>query len=467
MPQGSIVLSTKQFSPMAYTIGIIGTGYVGLVTGTCFAETGNTVICVDIDATKVEKLRSGEVTIYEPGLEYLFERNIREKRLHFTTNLEEAVEQAQILFLCLPTPPDEDGSADLKHVLGAARTVGTILTKNSIADFKIIVNKSTVPVGTSDKVRDAILETAPNGHFDVVSNPEFLREGFAVEDFMKPDRIVVGTSNNASAETMRDLYEPFTRSGNPIYVLDTKSAEIAKYAANAFLAMRISFMNELSGYCETVGADIESVRMAIGADNRIGKRFLFAGVGYGGSCFPKDVRALKASAEQVGITLGLVAATEEANFRQTERFGNRIITRLGNDLTGKRIAVWGIAFKPNTDDTREAPSFKIIDRLLAAGANVVAYDPEALEGAKSYYGDRFANRLSYGVGMYECVEKADALVIVTEWSEFRKPDMKRLASTMNAPIIFDGRNLFDVQKMADAGFEYHSIGRVSTNETTP
>lgn len=446
---------------MAYTIGIIGTGYVGLVTGTCFAETGNTVICVDIDAKKVEKLRSGVVTIYEPGLEYLFERNIREKRLHFTTNLEEAVERAQILFLCLPTPPDEDGSADLKHVLGAAGTIGSIMTEKHITDFKIIVNKSTVPVGTSDKVRDKILETAPEAHFDVVSNPEFLREGFAVEDFMKPDRIVVGTSNPQSSELMRDLYEPFTRSGNPIFVLDTKSAEIAKYAANAFLAMRISFMNELSGYCETVGADIESVRMAIGADNRIGKRFLFAGVGYGGSCFPKDVRALKTSAQQVGINLALVQATEEANVHQTNRFVERILTRFQGNLSGKHFAVWGIAFKPNTDDTREAPAFIVIDRLLEAGASVSAYDPEAIEGAKHYYGSRFADRLRYAEGTYECVKGADALIIITEWSEFRKPDTKRLLSDMKQPIIFDGRNLFDVQKMGDAGFEYHSIGRAS------
>ncbi|MBL7990389.1 MAG: UDP-glucose/GDP-mannose dehydrogenase family protein [Candidatus Kapabacteria bacterium] len=447
---------------MAYTIGIIGTGYVGLVTGTCFAETGNTVICVDIDAEKVKKLRSGVVTIYEPGLEYLFERNIREKRLHFTTDLEEAVREAQILFLCLPTPPDEDGSADLKHVLGAAKKIGSIITEKQISDFKIIVNKSTVPVGTSDKVRAAILETAPQAHFDVVSNPEFLREGFAVEDFMKPDRIVVGTSNPQSSEQMRDLYEPFTRSGNPIFVLDTKSAEIAKYAANAFLAMRISFMNELSGYCETVGADIESVRMAIGADNRIGKRFLFAGIGYGGSCFPKDVRALKTSAQQVGINLALVAATEEANFHQTNRFVERIIARFEGNLIGKHFAVWGIAFKPNTDDTREAPAFTVIDRLLELGASVSAYDPEAIEGAQRYYGSRFAERLSYAEGMYECVAGADALIIVTEWSEFRKPDNKRLLADMNAPVIFDGRNLFDVQKMADAGFEYHSIGRSST-----
>ncbi|TAE21788.1 MAG: UDP-glucose/GDP-mannose dehydrogenase family protein [Candidatus Kapaibacterium sp.] len=450
---------------MASTIGVIGTGYVGLVTGTCFAETGNTVICVDIDEKKVEKLRSGKVTIYEPGLEYLFERNIREKRLHFTTNLEEAVQKAQILFLCLPTPPDEDGSADLKHVLSAASNIGRILTEKNISEFKIVVNKSTVPVGTSDKVREAILKTAPQGRFDVVSNPEFLREGFAVEDFMKPDRIVVGTENAQSADIMRSLYEPFTRSGNPIFVLDTKSAEIAKYAANAFLAMRISFMNELSAYTEAVGADIESVRMAIGADNRIGKRFLFAGVGYGGSCFPKDVRALKTSAAQAGTPLGLVEATENANTRQTERFAERIVTRLGGKgaLKGQHIAIWGIAFKPNTDDTREAPSFLIIDRLLAEGASVAVYDPEAMEGAEHRYGTQ-AN-ITYSSGMYECVDKADALVIVTEWSEFRQPDTALLKERMKSPLLFDGRNLFDVKKMGDAGIEYHSIGRNSTKQS--
>ncbi|MCS6808585.1 MAG: UDP-glucose/GDP-mannose dehydrogenase family protein, partial [Bacteroidota bacterium] len=365
------------------------------------------------------------------------------------------------LFLCLPTPPDEDGSADVQHVLGAARSIGKILAERSITDFKIIVTKSTVPVGTSEKVRMALLDTAPHAHCDVVSNPEFLREGFAVEDFMKPDRIVIGTTNPQSAALMRDLYEPFTRSGNPIYILDVKSAELAKYAANAFLAMRISFMNELSAYCEAVGADIEAVRLAIGSDSRIGKRFLFAGIGYGGSCFPKDVRALKISAEHVGVQLGLVAATEEANARQIHRFVERIIARLGRDLTGKRIAVWGIAFKPNTDDTREAPSFKVIDHLLAAGATVVAYDPEALAGARRYYGDRFGERLIYGTGMYESAEHTDALVIVTEWSEFRKPDMKRLVESMRTPLIFDGRNLFDTRKMAEAGFEYHSIGRSS------
>ncbi len=440
---------------MPYTIGIIGTGYVGLVTGTCFAETGNTVICVDIDEAKVAKLRSGKVTIYEPGLEYIFERNLREERLYFTTNLEEAVNQCSILFLCLPTPPDEDGSADLQHVLKAAGDIGSILTKNAIQDFKIVVNKSTVPVGTSERVREKVRETAPNGNFDVVSNPEFLREGFAVEDFMKPDRVVVGTEDVKSAEIMKDLYDPFTRSGNPIYVLDTKSAEVAKYAANSFLAMRISFMNELSAYCEQAGADIENIRLAIGADARIGKRFLFAGVGYGGSCFPKDVRALKTSAKQAGIDLGIVEAVEAANERQQERFIKRILARFDGNVQGKTIALWGIAFKPNTDDIREAPAFRVIDALLAKGATIAAYDPAAMEGAERLYGAT----IQYAKNPYEALLNADALVIVTEWNEFRKPDFARMKSIMTNAIIFDGRNLFDLNKMADTGFEYYSIGR--------
>jgi UDPglucose 6-dehydrogenase len=444
---------------MPYTIGVIGTGYVGLVTGACFAETGNTVICVDIDATKVEKLRSGTITIYEPGLEVVFERNLREGRLEFTTNLEEAVTRAQLLFLCLPTPPDEDGSADLQHVLKAAHDIGRIITERGLFDqtneFKIVVNKSTVPVGTSERVREIILEAAPNGQFDVVSNPEFLREGFAVEDFMKPDRVVVGTEHPRSADVMRDLYEPFTRSGNPIFLLDTKSAELAKYAANAFLAMRISFMNELSGYCEAVGADIESIRIAIGADARIGKRFLFAGVGYGGSCFPKDVRALKTSARQAGTPLGIIEAVEAANEHQQERFAQRMIARFGGSLDGKRIAVWGIAFKPNTDDVREAPSFRLIDALLERGASVVAYDPEAMRGAEQRYGQR----IGYGKNLYDCLQGASALAIATEWNEFRKPDFARMKSQMAETVIFDGRNLFDPEKMRAAGFEYHSIGR--------
>lgn len=444
---------------MSYTIGVIGTGYVGLVTGTCFAETGNTVICVDIDENKIKALRSGIVPIYEPGLDVVFERNKREGRLEFTTNLEDTVLRAQLLFLCLPTPPDEDGSADLQHVLSVAERIGTILQTHRTTDFKIIVNKSTVPVGTSERVQAMIASVAPDaareGRFAVVSNPEFLREGFAVEDFMKPDRVVIGTDNPRCAELLRDLYEPFTRSGNPIFVLDIKSAELAKYAANAFLAMRISFMNELSAYCEAVGADIENIRLAIGADARIGKRFLFAGVGYGGSCFPKDVRALTTSARQSGISLGIVEAVESANNRQQNRFAERIITRLGGKLAGKRIAVWGLAFKPNTDDVREAPSFRIIDTLLENGADVVAYDPEAQRGAEQRYG----KRIEYGSSPYQCLHNASALVIVTEWSEFRKPDFARMKSLMAQALIFDGRNLFDLDKMSATGFEYHSIGR--------
>lgn len=442
---------------MPYTIGIIGTGYVGLVTGACFAETGNTVICVDIDEKKIQTLRAGSVPIYEPGLEVIFGRNLREERLFFTTNLEESVLRCDILFLCLPTPPDEDGSADLQHVLKASADIGKLITHHNIKSLKIIVNKSTVPVGTSQKVYDEIYRHAPQGVFDVVSNPEFLREGFAVEDFMKPDRVVIGTDNSRSAELMQDLYEPFTRSGNPIYILDTKSAEIAKYAANSFLAMRISFMNELSAYCEETGADIEQIRMAIGADARIGKRFLFAGVGYGGSCFPKDVRALKTSARQAGTPLGIIESVELANERQQERFAGRIQQRFQNVMPSSVFALWGIAFKPNTDDVREAPSFRIIDTLLAQGSHVVVYDPEATEGAQKRYG----NRIAYAKNLYDCLHNVHALVIVTEWNEFRKPDFKRMASLMKQSVIFDGRNLYDLHKMAETRFEYHSIGRRS------
>lgn len=440
---------------MPYTIAVIGTGYVGLVTGTCFAESGNDVICVDIDQAKVEKLRSGVVTIYEPGLDTIFERNNREKRLTFTTNLEEAVLQAQIIFLCLPTPPDEDGSADLQYVLRSAADIGGILHKHNISAFKVIVDKSTVPVGTSELVRAQVRQAAPQAQFEIVSNPEFLREGFAVEDFMKPDRVVIGTSNPKAAAIMKDLYEPFTRSGNPIFILDEKSAEVAKYAANSFLAMRISFMNDLSAYCEKVGADIEDVRLAIGSDSRIGKRFLFAGVGYGGSCFPKDVRALLHSAEKEGIDLAIVRAVEEVNARQRQRFVQRIIERFKGNLSGKNFALWGIAFKPNTDDTREAPAFYIIDELLAHGASVVCYDPEAMNGAKQRYGDM----IGYANSRYDALQKANALIIATEWNEFRNPNFDIIKAALQAPLIFDGRNLFDLDKMNDLGFEYHSIGR--------
>ncbi len=439
---------------MPRTLGIVGTGYVGLVTGTCFAESGNRVICVDIDERKVQDLRQGKMPIFEPGLDHILERNIKNGRLTFTTNLEEAVIASSVLFLCLPTPPGEDGSADLQYVLGVANDAAQIVKDNDIKDFKVFVNKSTVPVQTAEKVTSIVRETAPDYPIAVVSNPEFLREGFAVEDFMKPDRIVVGASDERAIEIMRDLYEPFVRSGNPIFFMDEKSAEITKYAANCYLAMRISFMNELSYYCEKVGADIEQIRMGIGSDSRIGKRFLFAGLGYGGSCFPKDVKALIHSTDAAGTTLGLVKAAEEANYRQSERFFTKILTRFGS-LEGKQFAVWGLAFKPNTDDTREAPAFRLIERLLAAGASVTAYDPEAMENTRNVFGDN----IKYANDSSECVMGADALIIATEWNEFRSPDFEVLKKSLQIPIIFDGRNLFNPDDMAKTGIEYYSIGR--------
>ncbi len=438
---------------MSYSIGVIGTGYVGLVSGTCFAESGNTVLCVDIDAAKVEKLQNGILPIYEPDLDHLLERNVNKNRLHFTTDLAQAVHQCPILFLCLPTPPDEDGSADLQYVLQAAADIAHIIERDGIAGPRILVNKSTVPVGTTEKVR-SVVRGITSVVVEVVSNPEFLREGFAVEDFMKPDRVVVGTSSKYAEDTMRDLYEPFVRSGNPIYVMDEKSAEITKYAANSFLAMRISFMNDLSNYCEAVGADIENVRIGIGSDSRIGKRFLFSGIGYGGSCFPKDVKALIHSTNLAEKPLKIMKAVEEVNYDQIERFTNRIIDRFGS-VAGKHFALWGLAFKPNTDDTREAPAFKIIERLLSEGATVSAYDPEATENTRRIFGER----ITYAASASETLTNADALLIATEWNEFRKPDFAAVKNALSEPIIFDGRNLYELQTMENAGFEYHSIGR--------
>lgn len=442
---------------MSQTIGIIGTGYVGLVTGTCFAESGNNVLCIDVDQHKVETLQQGKMPIYEPGLEHLLERNISNGRLKFSTNLEQAVKQCSMLFLCLPTPPGEDGSADLNYVMDAAKNIAEIIKKENITDFRILVNKSTVPVGTADKVRLICRNHAPGFDIEVVSNPEFLREGFAVEDFMKPDRVVVGTSNERAEDEMRDLYEPFMRSGNPIYVMDEKSAEITKYAANCFLAMRISFMNELSEYCEIIGADIENIRIGIGSDSRIGKRFLFAGIGYGGSCFPKDVKALLHSTDAVGSPLGIIHAVEAANARQINRFVEKIINRL-NSAKDAKIALWGLSFKPNTDDVREAPAYTIIDRLLEVGANISAYDPEAMPNTKTIYGDA----IHYATSAYDTLKDADVLIIATEWNEFRKPDFSVLRASMKQSLIFDGRNLFDPDSVASEGFEYHSIGRLAT-----
>jgi UDPglucose 6-dehydrogenase len=430
-------------------IAVVGTGYVGLVTGTCFAETGNHVICVDIDTRKVERLKNGEVPIYEPGLELLFERNVRQGRLHFTTNLKEAIDSAQIIFLALPTPPGEDGSADLSYILGVAKDLSKIIT-----DYKVIVDKSTVPVGTAERVHAALAENLDKKLFDVVSNPEFLREGVAVDDFLKPDRVVVGTNSEKARKLMKQLYEPFVRQGNPIYFMDERSAELTKYAANSYLAMRISFMNEIANLCEKAGANVDMVRIGMGSDNRIGKRFLFPGVGYGGSCFPKDVQALAKTAEEFDYDFKILKSVMKINTIQKTVLSKKIKKFYKNNLEGKSFAIWGLAFKPNTDDIREAPALEIIDELLEAGANVRVFDPEAMNNVKRIYGDK----LFYAADEYETLLNADALIIVTEWSLFRTPDFDRL-SLLKSKAIFDGRNLYAIEEMEDRDFHYESIGR--------
>lgn len=434
-------------------ITVVGTGYVGLVTGTCLAETGNHVCCVDIDERKVNKLKNGQITIYEPGLEKLFERNLKEDRLSFTTSLKEGLQEAEIVFLALPTPPGEDGSADLKYVLGVAQEIGKLLT-----DYKIIIDKSTVPVGTAEKVRAAIASNY-KGEFDVVSNPEFLREGVAVDDFLKPDRIVIGTTSERAKELLTELYAPYVRQGNPIIFMDERSAELTKYAANAFLATKISFMNEIAQMCERLDADVDMVRRGIGSDERIGKRFLFPGIGYGGSCFPKDVKALMHSAKEAGYDFQILDAVTEVNEKQKSHLVTKIKRYFGN-LAGKQFALWGLAFKPNTDDIREAPALEIIQELLDAGAGVAAFDPEAMENVKAIFGDR----VSFCETPYDCLQNADALIIATEWNEFRTPDFDKILSTMKEPVIFDGRNVFDVAAMEKKGFHYESIGRPLVNQ---
>ncbi|MEO7801378.1 MAG: UDP-glucose/GDP-mannose dehydrogenase family protein [Ginsengibacter sp.] len=442
-------------------ISVIGTGYVGLVTGTCFAETGNIVTCVDIDKAKVDKLSSGQITIYEPGLEKIFLRNQKEARLKFTTNLKEGIEDARIVFLALPTPPGADGAADLKYVLGVAKDLGGILKKD---DYKIIIDKSTVPVGTADKVHNAIVESGLKagltkeeieGAFDVVSNPEFLREGVAVDDFMKPDRVVIGTSSERAEKLLGELYAPFVRQGNPIIFMDEKSAELTKYAANSFLATKISFMNEIAQLCEKVGADVDMVRRGIGSDDRIGKRFLFPGIGYGGSCFPKDVQALARSSNEVDYDFKILEAVMLVNEKQKLHLLPKIKAWFKDDLKGKKFALWGLAFKPNTDDIREAPALYIIDELVKAGATVIAFDPEAMPNIKREIGDR----IKYSDSQYEALQDADALIIATEWSEFRTPDFDRIKLMLTNPLIFDGRNLFDLGAIEKCGFHYESIGR--------
>lgn len=434
-------------------IAVVGTGYVGLVTGTCFSETGNTVTCVDIDKEKVKKLQSGKVTIYEPGLELLFERNVKQGRLFFTTDLAEGIKDAKIIFLALPTPPGEDGSADLKYILKVADDLGSILS-----EYTVIVDKSTVPVGTADKVRERIAAKA-KVDFDVVSNPEFLREGVAVEDFMKPDRVVIGTKSARAQKVMEALYAPFVRQGNPIIFMDERSAELTKYAANSFLATKITFMNEIANLCELVGADVDAVRKGVGTDSRIGKRFLFPGIGYGGSCFPKDVQALAKSSEDVKYDFRILKAVMDVNADQKTKMIPNIKKHFKDDLKGKTIAMWGLSFKPHTDDIREAPSLYNIEELVAAGAIVKAHDPEGMENVKRLLGDK----IEYCNTPYEAANKADAIFIATEWPEFRTPDFDKLSSILKAKVIFDGRNLYDLNQMRDLGYVYYSIGREVVN----
>ena len=431
-------------------IAVVGTGYVGLVSGTCFAETGNHVVCVDIDAKKVERMRNGEVPIYEPGLEVLFERNTRQGRLSFTTDLAEGIKDAEVIFLALPTPPGEGGAADLKYILGVAADLSKIIT-----DYKVIVDKSTVPVGTGEKVHAILAKGLSTDLFDVVSNPEFLREGVAVEDFLKPDRVVIGTESERAQKVMTELYEPFVRQGNPIYFMDKRSAEMTKYAANSYLATRISFMNEIANLCERVGADVDSVRKGMGSDSRIGKRFLFPGIGYGGSCFPKDVQALAMTADEFEYDFRILKSVMKVNADQKKILSAKIKRYFLGDMTGKKIGMWGLAFKPNTDDIREAPALEIIEDLLNAGASIIAYDPEGMENVKEIFGDK----ITFANDPYEVIQDIDALAIVTEWSAFRNPDFSLLKEKLDGKAIFDGRNLYSLGKMKEMGIYYDSIGR--------
>jgi UDPglucose 6-dehydrogenase len=440
---------------MSFNIAVIGTGYVGLVSGTTFAATGNNVLCIDIDENKIAKLQQGKSPIFEPGLDYYLNQNIKEDRLHFSNNLEEAVLNNSIIFLCLPTPPSEDGSADLQHVLKVVNDICNIIKDKDLSNQFILVNKSTVPVGTVQKIKDIVAQIIPDKQVEVASNPEFLREGFAIEDALKPERIVIGTDSKFVEETMKELYQPFVRSGNPIHLMDIKSAEITKYAANAFLATKISFMNDLSAYCEKVGADIENVRIGIGSDTRIGKRFLFAGIGYGGSCFPKDVKALIYSTQDAGTPLEIVEAAQSVNDKQIVRFFEKIKKHYNGDLKGKNFSLWGLAFKPNTDDTREAPAFRLIELLIEQGATVKAYDPEAMENTKIKFGDK----IEYASNPYSCLENTDSLIIATEWTLFRTPDFKKIKALLKEPTIFDGRNLFTEEEIKKFGFKYYCIGR--------
>ncbi len=430
-------------------ITVVGTGYVGLVTGTCLAETGNNVLCIDIDKHKIGLLKQGEVPIYEPHLDVIFERNIKAGRLKFSTELEQGLDHGEIIFLALPTPEGEDGSADLKYVLGVAAEIG-----KHIKEYKIIVDKSTVPVGTSEKVEATISEHT-NIDFNVVSNPEFLREGFAVDDFLKPERIIIGSSSERAIEKIKRLYKPYVRSGNPIIVMDEKSAELTKYAANAFLATKITFMNEIANYCERVGADVDKVRIGMGTDSRIGKRFLFPGIGYGGSCFPKDVKALYKSGKNSDYEFKILDAVINVNTKQKLVLMPKIESYFDNDLEGKKIAIWGLAFKPETDDIREAPSLEMINVLLKRKCEIIVFDPEAMPNVKNIFG----SQINFADDMYDAIKDADALLICTEWSIFRTPNFEKLKGLMNGNVIFDGRNLYDIKDVINEGFKYYSIGR--------
>ncbi len=431
-------------------IGVIGTGYVGLVTGTCLAETGNDVICVDNNAEKIDGLRHGQIPIYEPGIEPLFERNIKDKRLRFTSDLAEAIEHSVVLFLALPTPPDSDGSPDLSYFIKVLNDLSCGITR-----YTVIVNKSTVPVGTAEMAENILKTRLAPELFDVVSNPEFLREGTAIEDFMKPDRVVIGCHSAKARDYMTQLYEPFVRQGNPIFYMDVRSAEMTKYAANAYLATRISFMNEIANLCEKTGANVDMVRLGLGSDTRIGKRFLYPGIGYGGSCFPKDVKALCRIAEKNGYDFKILKSVMAVNQKQKDIFFEKIKAHFNGDVAGRVIAVWGLSFKPNTDDIRESPALAIVEQLLENGARIIAFDPEAMDNVKREFG----GALELVNDMYEALDGADALAIMTEWHVFRSPEFSKIRSLMKHPVIFDGRNVFDPQKIRALGFAYYSIGR--------
>jgi UDPglucose 6-dehydrogenase len=431
-------------------IAVIGTGYVGLVTGTCFAETGNIVTCVDINQHKIDNLLQGKSPIYEPGLDVLLERNMKEKRIHFTTSLSAGIKDARVIFLALPTPPGKDGEADLQYILEVAASLGKLITQ-----YTVIVNKSTAPVGTAEKVRNLLMEHLDIELFDVVCNPEFLREGVAVDDFLKPDRVIIGTSSGRAKKVMDELYQPFLRQGNPIYFMDERTAEMTKYAANSYLAMRISFMNEMANLCEKTGANVEWLRIGMGADNRIGKRFLFPGIGYGGSCFPKDVKALAHTAEEMDCDFHLVNTVMKVNEQQKQVLVRKVKNYFGSDLSEHTFAIWGLAFKPETDDIRDAPSLELIKELMAAGARVRVYDPVAMNNVKQLMGDS----IYYASNQYDALAGASAVIVVTEWSEFRNPDFDRIAELLAHPAIFDGRNVYSLDKMQSRGFYYESIGR--------